>query len=104
MNDLNSVYLVGRVAETPVCTDKYMTFDLINTQYSYDESTQEYKQETPVVFPVAFVMTRSVPNIKIVKGSRIGVNGRMVINKQFGEKTVSIVCYTVQNLSPAVPL
>ena len=111
MNDLNSVYLVGRLIADPklkATEDKCQgKFTLANNVYRYDEGKKEYGQNTIFFDIVVYGKDNEKIMAKIKKGTRIGVNGRLnmteKINKD-GEKksALEIVCYTIQLLVPSI--
>lgn len=78
MNDLNSVFLVGRVKSVKEAKgegdNKILTFSLVNNNYSFNETSKEYEEEQ-TVFSVKYFGKHTKG---IQSGFRIGVNGRVV--------------------------
>lgn len=88
MNDLNSVYIVGRLVKDAKMSKGVTTFTLANNCYTYDEEKIEHLQETNF-----FKCQLNCKNkIKLVKGTRVGVNGRMKTTKN----GIIIKTHTVQ--------
>ena len=63
MNDLNSIYLVGRLTADAVVrqSDKNMQicFTISNNQYNYDESKKEYVYK-PVCFDIVAIINKDL--------------------------------------------
>jgi hypothetical protein len=68
MNDLNSVYIVGKVKSN----GKKNGLVITNNSYVYDEKKKEYKAEKQ-----DFHILLTDDNVVLKKGMRIGVNGRL---------------------------
>ena len=94
MNDLNSIYMVGRLTNDPKTKDGQVSFTLANNVYKYEESTKDYIKET-CLFPIIVYGVEAEKMAKhLKKGLRVGVNGRLSIQN----KTIQIISYTVQVL------
>lgn len=102
MNDPNSVFLVGRLkGEAELVVDGVtpkLTFQLMNKYNVFDEGKKEYAEEIGV-YDIALSGKQAeklLPHLK--KGSRIGVNGRLVQRR----KQIAISAYTIQFLDSRV--
>jgi single-strand DNA-binding protein len=110
MNDLNSVYLVGRLTDD-VKSQKLgngkvrLSFSLANNQYHYNEKKREYDKCTGFFRIVSFVEEGSPLKGYLRKGIRVGVNGKLQANEHVsgeGKKSrqTSIMAFSVQLLEP----
>lgn len=107
MNDLNSVYLVGRLVEDPkvkiILDDFQASFTLASNSYRYLEGKKEYEQKTSFFDIVVVGKANERIISKLKKGIRVGINGHLEMKlPAHGKKTVEIVSYTLQILDPAV--
>jgi len=68
MNDLNSVYIVGKVKSN----GKKNGLVITNNSFVFDEKKKEYKEEKK-----DFHILLTDDNVVLKKGMRIGVNGRL---------------------------
>ena len=113
MNDLNSVYIVGRLTADPTVRPTsngegtFTTFTLANNNFRYDDTRKEYQQDTSFFDVALYGKENEKLSSKLKKGLRIGVNGhlkqRSYTDKEGAKKqTVGIISYTVQILDPAV--
>lgn len=94
MNDLNSVYLVGKVVEDPVNEEGVVSFQLANQRCVYSAEDEEYHDSTEI-FSIQLNESNQKKISKIlVAGLRIGINGRLARN---GSETL-IIASTVQIL------
>ena len=107
MNDLNSVFMVGRLTADPELKNanghQLLSFRLANNYNTFDEAKKEYQEEAGFYSVVLFgkQAEKLAPYLK--KGNRIGVNGRLKQHSwetKAGEKrsSVDIVAYTIQFL------
>jgi single-strand DNA-binding protein len=113
MNDLNSVFIVGRVAADPQVRSaksgmKVLSLRIANHHYSFDEEKKEYAEETGFFNVVMFGRQAEKWGASLKKGQRIGVNGRLSQDNwesKEGEKKTrdSIVAYAVQLLDVTTP-
>lgn len=93
MNDLNSIYLIGRIATTPRFYTTLTTFTIAHNSYRYING--EYLQ-TSCHFNISY--TNNAQLSKLKKGTRIGINGKL------GVKNKKIVIYaTTFQLLPTQP-
>lgn len=110
MNDLNSVYLVGRLTDD-VKSQKLengkirLSFSLANNQFHYNEKKKEYVKSTAFFRIVSFVEGESPLKDYLRKGIRVGVNGKLQANEHLtgeGKKNrqTSIMAFSVQLLEP----
>ena len=93
MNDLNSVFVVGRVQSIKL--KEPVEIVILNNHYSFNEETKEYEE---VALDVKIFIHGKVPQKKakdVKKGMRIGVNGRLCKE--------GVVCYSFQNLERDPP-
>lgn len=98
MNDLNSVFMVGKIVESPHKVVSGAELDLVNNHYAFDEVKKEYV-ESKDVFRVTVAGRQADKWLTTLKkGQRIGVNGRLVHKA----KKVEILAYSVQVLEPVV--
>lgn len=113
MNDLNSVYIVGRLTADPKVRPtsngegSFTTFTLANNNFRYDEVKKEYQQDTSFFDVMLFGKENEKISTKLKKGLRIGVNGRLkqkayTDKEGVKKKSIGIISYTVQILDPAV--
>ena len=112
MNDLNSVFIVGRVTADPQVRSaksgtKILVLRLANHHYSFDEEKKEYAEETGFFNVVMFGRQAEKWGGSLKKGQRIGVNGRLSQENwesKEGEKKTrdSIIAYAVQLLDTSV--
>jgi len=79
MNDLNSIFVVGRLTEDAELKGDTLIFTIKNEYSTYDEQTKSYKKEDGI-----FVCSikgkeakRLMASPAMKKGVRIGVNGRL---------------------------
>ena len=110
MNDLNSVFLVGRIVADPDARyadsgKAVLRLRLASHRSRFNEEKKEYTEETGF-FDVS-LFGRSVERWSSVlrKGQRIGVNGRLCCDTytaRSGEKKTryGIVAYSLQLLEP----
>ncbi len=113
MNDLNSVFIVGRVAVDPQVKpakngSKILILRIANHHYSFDEEKKEYAEETGFYSVVMFGRQAEKWGAALKKGQRIGVNGRLSQEtwepKQGVKRTTdSIIAYAVQLLDATAP-
>jgi single-strand DNA-binding protein len=107
MNDLNSVFMVGRLTADSELKNanghSLLAFRIANNYNTFDDQKKEYQEETGFYNVVLFgkQSEKIAPYLK--KGNRIGVNGRLKHEEwetKEGEKRngVKIVAYTVQFL------
>ena len=93
MNDLNSVYMVGRIENTPLMVDGVWKFNIINNEFQYDDLKKEYVKKS-TTFTVSY--SGGTP-MKFESNSRIGINGKLAMSSN---NSVFINCNTIQNLEP----
>lgn len=111
MNDLNSVFLVGRLVADPETKtgrsgSRFLKIRIANDHYAFDEEKKTYAKETGFFDIVLF--GRQVETLgpdRLAKGTRIGVNGRLVMRsyrtKDGADRTAyEIVGYSLQVLDP----
>ena len=108
MNDLNSVYLVGRLTADPKASElknglSRLTFTLANNQYHYNEEKKEYIHDAGFFNIITFTEEKNPLKNYLKKGLRIGINGRLQDNQYIsktGEKkrSMSIVAFSIQLL------
>jgi len=113
MNDLNSIFIVGRLAADPEIKPaksglKVLVLRIANHHYSFDEEKKEYAEETGFYRVVIFGRQAEKWGGALKKGQRIGVNGRLSQDtwdaKEGGKKTRdSIIAYAVQLLDVTQP-
>ena len=108
MNDLNSIFMVGRIYNDPIIGNNVKTkehviqFDLLNNYNTFDDESKEYKKETGIYPVILFGKAgeKLAPYLK--KGNRVGVNGRLkfipVEGKFKDTGLIKIVAYVVQLL------
>jgi single-strand DNA-binding protein len=111
MNDLNSVFLVGRLTADPESKKSrtgggVLKLRIANNHYSFNEEKKEYEEETGFFNIVVFGRPAEKLPSSLAKGTRIGVNGRLVMRsfkgKDGADRTAcEIVGYSVQILDPA---
>lgn len=105
MNDLNSVFMVGRIDKTPVIkAGADVEFYLLNNYSTYNEARKEYEQEQGRYHVIikSHVAEKQAVVTTLKAGNKIGVNGRLMEHAVGGKSKmtrVSIVAYTIQNLS-----
>ena len=91
MNDMNSVYLVGRLVANPKTKNGLITFTLANNNYMYDKRKKEYVAKT--IFFNVEISLNYLPDVKgsIKKGIRVGVNGFLAENGIIHAVTIQIL-------------
>ena len=92
MNDLNSVFIVGRVKKVKEDEKgKRLIIDLSNHHYSFNEEKKECVEEDLTIKVVLYGIQIEKWKDQLPKGTRIGVNGRI-------DKDLNIVGYALQIL------
>lgn len=102
MNDLNSVFLVGRIKgkitqEQEQDKAKKLSLTLASHHYTFSEDTKEYEEETGLYQIEMFGNQVEKLGSFLKEGSRVGVNGRMTTKNG----AVSIIAYSIQFLDNA---
>lgn len=93
MNDLNSIFMVGRV-KNPGMVDGQLTFTLVNNYNAFDEDSKESKKEEGIYKVVMAGKSSEKLWEHCLEGTRLAVNGRLKCTKD----GVVIVTYTIQFL------
>ena len=83
MNDLNSVFMVGRLTKQPEVDvsekGSVLSFTLANHYNTFNEEKKEYVEETGFYPVQLFGKQAEKLGSYLKKGQRIGVNGRLCL-------------------------
>ncbi len=111
MNDLNSVYLVGRLTDDPKISkmDKggvRLSYILANNQFHFNEEKKDYIRNTNFFKIITFTEEENPIYKYLKKGLRIGINGHLKTSHYLSKTgkqmiSINIISYTVQILEPA---